>query len=65
MSNTEDFKRGVPEDRTKEQFTARITRHPAGQPGHVYVAEDIAYIRADSLNDLQAFVADFSWEKTP
>ena len=56
---------GVREDRTVEQFTARITRHPKGKPGHVYLAQDIAYIRADSLNELQALVADFAWERTP
>ncbi len=57
--------RGVPENRTREQFTARITRHPKGKPGHVYLAEDIAYIRADTLTELQAHVADFAWERTP
>jgi hypothetical protein len=56
---------GVAEDRTREQFTARITRHPKGKPGHVYVAQDIAYLRADTLNELQALVADFAWEATP
>lgn len=56
---------GVAEDRTREQFTARITRHPKGKPGHVYVAEDIAYLRANSLTELQAVVADFAWERTP
>lgn len=56
---------GREEDRTKEQFTAQIMRHPPGDPGHVYVAEVIANVRGDSLNDLQAFVADFAWEATP
>lgn len=55
---------GREEDRTKEQFTAQIMRHPPGEPGHVYVAEVIANIRGDSLFDLQAFVADFAWEKS-
>jgi hypothetical protein len=54
--------RGAPEDRTREQFTARITRHPKGKPGHAYLAEDIAYIRADTLGELQALVADFAWD---
>lgn len=56
---------GREEDRSKEQFTAQIMRHPPGEPGHVYVAEVIANVRGDSLNDLQAFVADFVWEETP
>jgi hypothetical protein len=57
-------KQGVPEDRLREQFTARITRHPKGKPGRAYLAEDIAYIRANSLGELQALVADFAWENT-
>lgn len=56
---------GREEDRTREQFTAQILRHPKGEPGHVYVAEVIANVRGNSLNDLQAFVADFAWEETP
>lgn len=50
---------GVDEDRTREQFTARVTRHPAGKPGHVYVAQDVAYLRANSLAELEALFMDW------
>jgi hypothetical protein len=55
---------GVPEDRTREQFAATIMRHPAGKPGHVYVAQVLAEVRADTLTELQASVADFAWDAT-
>ena len=54
---------GREEDRGREQFTATILRHPPGKPGHVYVAQNVATIRGNSLADLQAFVADFAWEQ--
>jgi hypothetical protein len=62
---TEIKKIGREEDRTREQFTAEIIRHPPGEPGHVYLAQAIAQVRGNTLGDLQAFVADFVWESTP
>lgn len=50
MSITKQF--GVEEDRSREQFTASILRHPPGDPGHVYVAEVVGQVRANSVGEL-------------
>ena len=53
---------GTPENRRIEQYTATIMYHPAGEPGHVYTAQVLAHVRGDSLNELQASVADFAFD---
>jgi hypothetical protein len=65
MSTIKNY--GREEDRTREQFTAQILRHPEGEPATWpgYVADIIANVRANSLGELQQFVADFVWENTP
>lgn len=43
---------GVEEDRLREQFTCQIIRHPPGKPGHVYLSEVVANVRANSVDEL-------------
>ena len=50
----------VAEDRTRDQWTAEILLHPAGEPGAVYVAPVVARFRANTLDTLAAEVADFA-----
>ena len=51
---------GEAEDRTREQFTVSILRHAPGRPGHVYVAQVIANMRANTLSDLQDLIWHFA-----
>jgi hypothetical protein len=50
---------GTEEDRTRSQFTARITHHPPGEPGHAYIAQDLAYLRANTLKELEQLITEF------
>lgn len=50
---------GVPEDRLANQFTAQILYHPPGEPGHVYAAQVLAHVRANSLAELAQAIEDF------
>ena len=49
------FGADVPRD--VDSFSARIEFHPAGEPGHAYLAQVLGSVVADSLEHLGAEIA--------
>lgn len=59
------IKKGVAEDRSREQFTAEVIMHPPGEGGKVYLATAVAQLRANSLDDLVTLVTELAYEGVP
>lgn len=54
---------GQAEDRTREQWTAEVLFHPPGKPGHVYVAQVVAHVRANDVDELARLVKDVTYQQ--
>lgn len=52
-------RRGVAADRTRDQYTLEVMRHPAGKPGHAYVAQSLVTFQANTTADLVELVTEY------
>ena len=55
-------RRGVKADRTRDQYTLEVMRHPAGKPGHAYLAQALVQFRANTVAELVDMVAAYCKE---